>query len=300
MLIVFKLGLRSPCLPSSRGQHAADVHRKLRCFHQLTLDFNGPASSEDAATNPFRDYRLTVAFTHLESGDSYPTVPGYFAADGQAAESGAQGGKVWRVHFAPPRAGTWQYRASLRSGKDVAVSLEDETGKPVNLAGATGKFVVLPSDKQSPDNRGRGLLRFRGGRYPTFSDSGETFLKGGANSPENLLAFADFDATSPSHKYAPHLPDWRAEDPTWRGGRGKAIIGAVNYLASQGVNCQYFLTQNVGGDGDDVWPWIDRHTHDRYDCSKLDQWNIVFAHMQPPRHRDARGPERAGMRPIVK
>jgi|LakMenEpi03Aug12_release.lakeMendotaPanAssembly.Ray.scaffolds.fasta_scaffold29911_5 hypothetical protein len=263
-----------------RDARAAEVQGELRCWHEVTVSFAGPASSEDAAANPFRDYRLNVAFTHPESGDSYPAVPGYFAADGRAGESEAKAGSVWRVHFAPPRAGTWHYRASLRSGKDVAVSLEAEAGAPVELPEASGTFVVAPSDKQSPDNRGRGLLQFRGGRYPTFAGNGETFLKGGSNSPENLLAFADFDATRPSHKYAAHLPDWRAEDPTWRGGRGKAIIGAVNYLAGQGVNAQYFLTQNVGGDGDDVWPWIDRDIHDRFDCSKLDQWNIVFTHMQ--------------------
>jgi hypothetical protein len=36
---------------------------------------------------------------------------------------------------------------------------------------------------------------------------------------------------------------------------------------------------NVGGDGNDVWPWIDAGARDRFDCSKLDQWEIVFSHM---------------------
>lgn len=33
------------------------------------------------------------------------------------------------------------------------------------------------------------------------------------------------------------------------------------------------------GDGKDVWPWIDPYERTRYDCSKLDQWKIVFDHM---------------------
>ncbi|MDQ3329549.1 MAG: DUF5060 domain-containing protein, partial [Planctomycetota bacterium] len=54
--------------------------------------------------------------------------------------------------------------------------------------------------------------------------------------------------------------------------------GALNYLASQGVNSIYFLPMNVSGDGKDVWPWIDEKTRDRFDVSKLDQWEIVFSH----------------------
>jgi len=45
------------------------------------------------------------------------------------------------------------------------------------------------------------------------------------------------------------------------------------------MNSVYFLTMNVGGDGKDVWPWIAPDTRDRFDCSKLDQWEIVFSHM---------------------
>ena len=45
-------------------------------------------------------------------------------------------------------------------------------------------------------------------------------------------------------------------DPDWGDGKGRGIIGALNYLASQHVNSIYFLTMNVGGDGKDVWPWI--------------------------------------------
>jgi hypothetical protein len=41
-----------------------------------------------------------------------------------------------------------------------------------------------------------------------------------------------------------------------------------------------FLTYNAAGDGDNVWPFVSRDDKLRYDCSKLDQWEIVFAHAQ--------------------
>jgi len=34
-----------------------------------------------------------------------------------------------------------------------------------------------------------------------------------------------------------------------------------------------------GGDGKDVWPWTESDEKYRFDCSKLDQWEIVFSHM---------------------
>ena len=37
---------------------------------------------------------------------------------------------------------------------------------------------------------------------------------------------------------------------------------------------------NIEGDDQNVFPFIDTETHDRYDVSKLDQWDIVFAHAQ--------------------
>ncbi|MEJ6580672.1 MAG: putative collagen-binding domain-containing protein [Akkermansiaceae bacterium] len=46
------------------------------------------------------------------------------------------------------------------------------------------------------------------------------------------------------------------------------------------MNVFSFLPYNAGGDGDDVWPFVFRDEKFHYDCSKLDQWNIVFTHGQ--------------------
>jgi hypothetical protein len=260
-------------------------------WHRVTLSFRGPAASEDGEPNPFRDYRLNVVFAQ---GERRVVVPGFFAADGNAAETGATEGRVWRVHFTPDAKGEWSYVASFRTGKDIAVSTAPDAGEPTAFDGARGSFTVGPTDKTGRDHRAKGLLRYVGRRYLRFAGTGEWFLKGGADSPENFLGYAEFDgtyrhgglrrrrgeaSTKNLHRYQPHVRDWRDGDPTWRGGKGKGIIGALNYLASQGMNSVYMLTMNVGGDGKDVWPWVRHDVRDRFDCSKLAQWDIVFSHM---------------------
>ena len=260
----------------ARADDGVALSGDLETWHRTTLTFRGPAASEDGDPNPFRDYRLDVSFSQ---GEHVVTVPGFFAADGDAAESGARRGDRWRVHFAPDREGEWRWRASFRSGPDVALADDPAAGRPAAFDGASGSFRVTPANARGRDHRGKGFLRYVGQRYLRFAGTGEWFLKGGANSPENLLAYADFDQTPPTHRYEPHVGDWREGDPTWRGGRGRGLLGALRYLAGKGMNAAYFLTMNVGGDGRDVWPWTGPDVRDRYDTSKLDQWEIVFSQM---------------------
>src|SRR5262245_20814892 len=80
------------------------VSGELRRWHKVTLTLDGPQSAETASPNPFTDYKLDVTFAH-GSGTPRYVVPGYFAADGNAATSSAASGNKWRVHFAPDRAG---------------------------------------------------------------------------------------------------------------------------------------------------------------------------------------------------
>ncbi len=253
----------------------------MKRWHKVTVTFRGPVASEAGGPNPFRDYRLNVTFTHASTGVSY-VVPGYFAADGSAANTGATTGDKWRAHFSPDATGTWTYVASFRSGTDVAVAL-GEAGVPVAFDGERGSFTVTESDKSGADFRAKGRLVEVGQHYLQFAGSKEYFVKAGAGSPENFLAYVDFDNTTAGkkllHHYAPHLGDWRSGDPTWKGGKGKAIVGALNYLASKKMNSLYFLTMNVGGDGDDVFPWTTKSERYRFDVSKLAQWEVVFEHM---------------------
>lgn len=268
------------------------VSGDLKTWHKVTLEVDGPLLSEYDASNPFLNYRLEATFTN--EGHSF-RVPGYFAADGNAAETSAASGQVWKVHFSPDRPGTWEYTISFREGKNIALSGDPGAGTPLPADGTTGVIAISPTDKQGPDFRAKGRLQYTGDHYLRHAGTGEVFLKGGADSPENFLGYHDFDGTwyggnnqqrsgedTPNaglHAYAPHVGDWQEGDPVWQGDKGKGIIGALNYLASKGMNSVYFLTLNILGDGEDVWPYTDRNERYRFDCSKLDQWEIVFAHM---------------------
>lgn len=268
----------------------AEVTGEPKTWHRVTLSFEGPETDEQALPNPFTDYRLDVTFTN---GDRKVVVPGFYAADGNAAETSADAGNVWQVHFMPDQEGEWLYETSFRVGENVAISDDPMAGAPTAFDGASGSFVVDPTDKNGRDFRAHGRLEYVGERYLRFAESGNYFLKGGADSPENLLAFADFDQTTSGrevgrsgeaprallHEYAPHAEDWEEGDPTWQDGKGKNLIGALNYLASEEVNSVYFLTMNVAGDGQDVWMWTSDRERFRFDVSKLAQWEIAFSHM---------------------
>jgi hypothetical protein len=264
------------------GDGSIAIGGELKRWHKVTLTMDGPWASETGTPNPFLDYRMDVTF---RNGALTYVVPGYFAADGAAGESSASAGRKWRAHLCPDLTGTWTYSVSFRTGTDVSTAGGGSTLAPYH--GRTGSFVVAETDKTGADFRGKGRLQYVGARYLRHAGNGEWFVKTGADAPENLLAYADFDGTSdhdgtPVKTWAPHVGDWKAGDPTWKGGRGKGLIGAIDYLAAKGMNVFSFLTYNCGGDGKDVWPYIgytDVADHKlRFDCSKLDQWEVVFAH----------------------
>ncbi|MDZ4857613.1 MAG: DUF5060 domain-containing protein [Candidatus Hydrogenedentes bacterium] len=251
----------------------ASAHAK---WQPVTLTFEGPASSESGSPNPFTDFRLDVTF---KNGDVTHIVPGYYAADGNSAESSADSGNAWRVHFMPDAEGEWTHTASFRTGAGVAIDEKSDAGTAVAFDGKSASFSVGPADPLAEGFYRSGALQYVGKRYLRFAETKKWYIKGGADSPENLLAFTDFDATKPRHRYEPHAQDFRNGDPTWQGGKGKNLIGALNYLAGKKMNAVYFLTMNVKGDGKDVWPWTGEEERFRFDCSKLDQWEIVFRHM---------------------
>ena len=296
-------------LPGFLSAQSPAITGELRQWHDVVLTFDGPQATETGSPNPFLDYRLDVTFTQ---GSVSMVVPGYFAADGNAANSSANSGNKWRVHFRPPLTGTWNYTASFRQGTNVAVAASLTAGTPTSFNGAAGSFAIAPTNKTAPDLRAKGTLRYTGSRYLQFQGTGEYFVKAGADAPENFLAYWEFDNTTDNggssnsltstssytvkgqtfnfpgdglHHYSAHAQHWNAGDPTWGSGKGKNIIGAVNYLASTGCNVFSFLTNNVNGDGRDVHPYVTYNggagaQADRlkFDVSKLAQWEIVFSH----------------------
>ena len=117
-------------------------------WHKLTLNFEGPTLSEDPQT--FLDHRLDVTFTH-ESGEVIK-VPGYFAADGDAANTGATVGNLWQVNFIPPLTGDWTWTAEFRVGDEIAVrSAEGQSGGFFD--GDSGSLSIADSDKSGLDLR---------------------------------------------------------------------------------------------------------------------------------------------------
>lgn len=261
---------------------------ELKKWHAVSLTFDGPETSENDENNPFINYRLNVEFTHQVSGKQY-VIPGYFAADGDAANTGATSGDKWRVNFSADEIGQWSWQASFRKGRFVAVSDKRLTGATAGfMDNQTGSFEIKASDKSYPDFRERGRLEYINQPYLRFAETGEYFIKAGPDAPENLLSYVDFDGTfhNDGHKdnlvktWQPHQKDWNKGDPTWQKGKGKALIGALNYLSEKGMNSISFLTLNIMGDDQNVFPYVDYDTFDRLDVSKLAQWNIVFEHAQ--------------------
>ena len=289
-LIVLHLAFTAGSCKKTPG---VSISGELREWHTLTFAFDGPEASEFDTINPFTDYRMTVYFS---KGTDTITVPGYFAADGKAAESSARKGDKWRVHFSPPSTGSWNYSVNFIKGKNASITDDNDYGTRCFIDGMKGSFTVESSDKMAPDFRAKGRLEYTGGSYLKFAGTNELFLKGGTDSPENLLGYQDFDGTyyggnnirrsgeaTPNkglHLYEPHINDWKEGDPQWKNGKGKGLTGGLNYLSSKGMNSIYFLTLNILGDGEDVWPYTGRNERYRFDCSKLDQWEIVFSHAE--------------------
>lgn len=266
---------------AASGAEQVKVSGELKTWHKVTLDFKGPDTDETATPNPFTDYRLNVTF---QNGKSIYKVPGYFAADGNAANSSASAGNNWRVHFSPDKVGQWTYKANFTKGPNVAIKGGGKSGGYFD--GATGSFNVQASDKTGRDFRGKGRLQYVGKRYLRFAQSGEYFLKQGADAPENLFAYQDFDGDFKHDRrndkwiksFKAHIRDWKKGDPTWKDGKGKGLIGALNYLASEGMNVFSFLPLNIEGDDKNVFPYLNYKERYRMDVSRLDQWEIVFEH----------------------
>lgn len=273
-----------------RGGEAATVTGEMKQWYPLTLAVRGPIADEaDESPNPFLDYRLQVRF--LGPGGQAYDVPGYFAGDGR----GNGAGDVWQVRFSPDEAGAWRYCVSFRAGESVAVDADMLAGAPLPFDGRTGEFMVTDRDPEAPGFLKWGRLEYTGQHYLKFRD-GPYWIKGGTDSPENFLGYAGFDNTIDQggiipnflHTYAPHVGDWREGDPDFAGPNGdmdgRGIIGALNYLSEQHVNSIYFLPMNLGGDGQDSYPFLSpdgspgANTH--YDVGKLAQWDTVLQHAQ--------------------
>ncbi len=86
------------------------ISGETKQWHAVTLTLDGPQASEtDIDPNPYLDNAFSVTFAH-ESGAPAYTVPGYFAADGNAGQAIATSGNQWRAHLSPDKTGIWNYQ----------------------------------------------------------------------------------------------------------------------------------------------------------------------------------------------
>jgi hypothetical protein len=292
-LVAVVIATGVPLGQARRASTAAAVAGELKRWHKVTLTFDGPSTSERATPNPFLDYRIDVTFRHAASNTTY-RVPGYFAADGDAPNTSATAGNKWRVHLAPDHAGQWTYRVSFRQGPNVMAAESPTAGTAVApIDGLTGSLTIAETDKTGRDFRAKGRLRYVNKHHLQHAGTGEYFLKVGSDSPENLFAYDDFDNT-PNYTwtnasgeqaggfrrdYAAHIGDWRSGDPTWKEAKGKGLIGAMNYLASKGLNGMSWMPYTTHGDDRNVSMYVNDEDRTRIDVSKVDQWEIVLEHL---------------------
>ncbi len=305
---------------TSTDPEGAKTTGEIKRWHPVTITFNGPNTSEVAEPNPFTYYKLDVRFTHKDDKISY-TIPGYYAACGYAADSSCTEGNKWRIHFSPDRIGEWNWTASFLEGANVVIGENGVSSSFID--GLSGSIDVIESDKAGRDFRAadKGKLQYVGKHYlrhkGTNADqpSGNWFIKAGADAPENTLDFMDFDQT-PNRKglqktWEPHQNDYSAADAskyTWQGGKGRNILGMINYLSDQGMNVFSFHLFNLAGDDQNVFPHLLKESienfealadpagksdaqaatirqthweavyHDRFDISKMAQWEQVFSY----------------------
>ena len=124
-------------------------------WHTVTLSFEGPETSETAASNPFLNYFLSVEFKHA---DNQHTIRGFYAVDGNAAETSAEAGNIWQVRFTPDKPGEWNYSAVLYHGDSVAVNQNFVSSDITDISNSSGRFMVTRTDKSGPDFRAFGRL----------------------------------------------------------------------------------------------------------------------------------------------
>ncbi|MEE1674759.1 DUF5060 domain-containing protein [Agarivorans aestuarii] len=299
--IVFRHSSVSPAsaqnldLPETLASNMAkscEVSETNQQWHRVELSCKGYFANESNAST-FINHRFNVTFSQ---GEQRFVVPGHFAASGDAADTGASSGDVWRAYFMPPNTGDWNYQVSFRKGTNIALSQQNNAGQAIaEIDGQQGQFSVSASTADSQDLRSQGLLQHLDGeRYQRFAGSGKAFIEAGMGSPENIFGYAYFDNTVKGsggsckgilHQFAEHESDWQSGDPSWGGAqqKGKGLIGLINYLGSHQVNSAYIMLNTVKGDGCDAHPWViyqeNGNNKRTFDVSKLDQWERAFSHM---------------------
>lgn len=262
--------LLAACAPENTPDIRHIVHYG-ETWH-LHADASNIVESREAFLNNRMDLRVK-----FPDGSSR-VIPGYLS------KSEDKDGLGFHANLVIDQLGDYEIEIARCSGEKIAIRSRpcDET-------------AIVNRDRWTAKDRDRSILppisALTQGEHRYLIQNGKPFLKSGAGSPENILAYADFDGTYdaggtpfPSlgkdqlHSFEPHLRDARSDDPTWDDGKGAALLGLFNYYEQVGVNSQYLVGMNIHGDGWDVSPWVSHDDPYVFDVSKLAQWQTVFEH----------------------
>jgi hypothetical protein len=230
------------------GLNPFSLNSQLQTYqlHQ-SLEINLSGPASSGMGTP-NPFLIDVEITFTGPGNQTYVVPGFYDGDG----AGGMDGSTWKARFSPDAAGTWTYNTSSPNSL-----LDGESGSFEVVDGGVCQ-PYLPGGL--PDLPCIGRLESVGDHYLKFKD-GTYWLKGGANEPEDFLApgqtvgFSDKEA-------------------------------AINYLSSKGVNSLYIMLNNIGGDGNNVWPWVGstssqaQSNQERFDIQKLTEWEQIFTYIQ--------------------
>ena len=175
-------------------------------------------------------------------------IPGFYDGDG----AGGMDGNVWKVRFTPDVTGVWTYTTSsqeaLLNGHSGAFNATSPTGCSAYTPGGLPDFDCVGRLKRINSH----YLRFTNGQY---------WFKAGINDPEAFL------------------------DPSVNAGFANEQA-LIDFLAANGVNAQYMLFNNLGGDGSFLYPWVGNNpveaqaNHERFDIAKLANWESIFDYQQ--------------------
>lgn len=242
------------------------------------------------AQNPWTSVRLTVQLKCIDTGSEYE-VRGYYAADGNAAYTKATGGNFWKARFVPGWAG--QYRAIFIWERGYNLNLYDYGfGAGFDTYIDTAIFYVNAGFWNNSNLSKYGPVYFNGfGHYPKYWNGKDFRPVYGSDSPENRLAYDGFEDTYAENDgkddnlirpYAPHYQDTSlaiAPIPSWD--QYKGLFGEAAYLYSKGARYISFLINNVKGDDENCWPYIQwsnmtngNETPQQYNFNvmKLERW----------------------------
>ena len=80
---------------SCKQKNEIKIDGELKKWHRITLHLEGPETNELAENNPFLNFRLDVTFKN--KNNTY-VIPGFYAADGNAAETSSATGNTCRSY----------------------------------------------------------------------------------------------------------------------------------------------------------------------------------------------------------